>query len=126
MLHFPQWKVILVIGIVVAGIVFALPNVFPRAAMAEMPSWLPHHQVNLGLDLQGGAHLLYQLDEKEMADDWLNTVRGDVRETLRRTHIGYTDLSQDLPPRGLSVTIRAPAGLAKPATERKKLAHPLG
>ena len=57
MLHFPQWKVILVFGVVLAGIIFALPNLFPRATMETMPSWIPHHQVNLGLDLQGGAHL---------------------------------------------------------------------
>ena len=71
MLHFPQWKVILVFGVVLAGIIFALPNVFARSTMESMPSWVPHHQVNLGLDLQGGAHLLYQLDEKEMVEDWL-------------------------------------------------------
>ena len=69
MLHFPQWKLILVFGVVLAGLIFALPNLFPRATMETMPGWLPHKQVNLGLDLQGGAHLLYQLDEKEMIED---------------------------------------------------------
>ena len=83
MLHFQRWKMILVFGVVIAGILFALPNLFPAATMARLPAWLPHKQVNLGLDLQGGAHLLYQLDEKEMIGDWLNTIRGDVRETLR-------------------------------------------
>ena len=60
-----------------------------------MPGWLPHKQVNLGLDLQGGAHLLYQLDEKEMIEDWLNKLRDDVRETLRRDRIPYTDLDPE-------------------------------
>ena len=126
MLHFQRWKLILVFGIVVAGILFALPNMFPAATMARMPAWLPHKQVNLGLDLQGGAHLLYQLDEKEMVDDWLNTVRGDVRETLRRTHIGYTDLSQDVATRSVSVKIRDAAEMDKADTELKKLAQPVG
>ena len=67
MLHFQRWKLILVLGIVLAGFLFALPNLFPAATMARLPAWLPHKQVNLGLDLQGGAHLLYQLDEKEMS-----------------------------------------------------------
>ena len=84
MLHFQRWKLILILGVVIAGILFALPNLFPAATMARMPAWLPHKQVNLGLDLQGGAHLLYQLDEKEMTGDWLATIRGDVRETLRK------------------------------------------
>ncbi len=126
MLHFPQWKVILVIGIVIAGIVFALPNVFPRATMAEMPSWLPHHQVNLGLDLQGGAHLLYQLDEDEMIDDWLGTIRDDVRETLRRNRTPYTDLAQNLATRTVSVKIREGGDVDKAYTELRKLSVPVG
>ncbi|HET7447497.1 MAG TPA: protein translocase subunit SecD [Methyloceanibacter sp.] len=126
MLHFQTWKLVLVLGIVIAGILYALPNVFPRATMDRVPSWLPHKQVNLGLDLQGGAHLLYQLDEKEMTDDWLSTIRGDVRETLRRARIGYTDLSQDVTARSVSVKIRDAAELDKAYQELRKLAAPIG
>ena len=126
MLHFQTWKLVLVLGIVIAGILYALPNVFPRATMDRVPNWLPHKQVNLGLDLQGGAHLLYQLDEKEMTDDWLSTIRGDVRETLRRARIGYTDLSQDVTARSVSVKIRDAAELDKAYQELRKLAAPVG
>jgi len=126
MLHFQTWKLILVLGIVIAGILYALPNVFPRATIDRVPSWLPHKQVNLGLDLQGGAHLLYQLDEKEMTDDWLSTIRGDVRETLRRARIGYTGLSQDVTARSVSVKIRDAAELDKAYQELRKLAAPVG
>ena len=96
MLHFQKWKLILVFGVVLAGFMFALPNLFPASTLAKLPDWVPHKQVNLGLDLQGGAHLLYQIDEKEMVEDWLNTIRGDVRETLRSNRIGYTDLAQNV------------------------------
>src|SRR6266508_1382890 len=126
MLHFKRWKLILVFGIVVAGILFALPNLFPAATMARMPTWLPHKQVNLGLDLQGGAHLLYQLDEKEMIEDWLNNLRGDVRETLRRARIGYTDLAQDVASRSVSVKVRDAADQDKTYQELRKLAAPIG
>jgi protein-export membrane protein SecD len=126
MLHFQKWKLILALGIVVAGFLFALPNLFPAATMARLPSWLPHKQVNLGLDLQGGAHLLYQLDEKEMVEDWLNNIRGDVRETLRRARIGYSDLIQDVAKRSVSVKIRDAADMDKADTELTKLAVPIG
>ncbi len=126
MLHFQKWKLILVFGVVLAGILFALPNLFPAATMERMPAWLPHKQVNLGLDLQGGAHLLYQIDEKEMIGDWLNTIRGDVRETLRRAHVGYTDLTQDINGRDVSVKIREPADVDKAYDELRKLAQPIG
>ena len=126
MLHFQRWKMILVFGVVIAGILFALPNLFPAATMARLPAWLPHKQVNLGLDLQGGAHLLYQLDEKEMIGDWLNTMRGDVRETLRRARVGYTDLAQNVPNRSVSVKIRDAADVDKAYDELRKLAQPIG
>ncbi len=126
MLRFQRWKMILVFGVVIAGILFALPNLFPAATMARLPAWLPHKQVNLGLDLQGGAHLLYQLDEKEMIGDWLNTMRGDVRETLRRARVGYTDLAQNVPNRSVSVKIRDAADVDKAYDELRKLAQPIG
>ena len=126
MLHFQRWKVILILGIVISGILYALPNLFPAATMARMPTWLPHKQVNLGLDLQGGAHLLYQLDEKEMVEDWLNNIRSDVRETLRKDRIGYSDLAQNLDKRSVSVTIRESGDMDKAFTALKKLAAPVG
>jgi len=126
MLQFQRWKLILVFGVVVAGILFALPNLFPASTMARVPAWLPHKQVNLGLDLQGGAHLLYQLDEKEMVQDWLSNLRGDVRETLRRARIGYTDLAQNDAARSVSVKVRDAADLDKAYTELRKLAVPVG
>jgi protein-export membrane protein SecD len=126
MLHFPQWKVTLVLGIVLAGIVFALPNVFPRSTMESMPGWLPHHQVNLGLDLQGGAHLLYQLDEDEMIEDWLNKLRDDVRETLRKDRVSYTDLTQNVAGRTVSVKIREGTDYDKAYDDLRKLSAPVG
>jgi protein-export membrane protein SecD len=126
MLHFSRWKLILVLVVTVAGILYALPNLFPAATMGQMPTWLPHKQVNLGLDLQGGAHLLYQLDEKDMIEDQLGSIRGDVRETLRRGRIGYSDLSQDIAKRSVSVTIRDAADMDKALSELRKLAAPVG
>ncbi len=126
MLQFPRWKLILVAAVVAFGIIFALPNMFSASTLANMPSWLPHKQVNLGLDLQGGAHLLYQIDEKEMIEDWLKNIRGDVRESLRSARIGYSDLTQDVAKRAVSVKIREAADLDKAETELKKLAVPIG
>ena len=125
MLHFPQWKLIVVFGVVLAGLIFALPNVFPRATMETMPGWLPHKQVSLGLDLQGGAHLLYQLDENEMIEDWLNKLRDDVRETLRKDRVPYTDLTQNLATRTVSVKIREAADFEKAYEDLRKLSVPV-
>ncbi len=126
MLHFERWKLILVSAVVLLGLLFALPNLFSPQTLERLPSWVPHKQVNLGLDLQGGAHLLYQLDEKEMIEDWLKTIRGDVREALRSARIGYTDLAQNLATRTVTVKVREPGDLEKAFEALKKLAQPVG
>jgi preprotein translocase subunit SecD len=84
MLRFPTWKIALVLGICVLGLVYALPNLFPRAEMERMPDWLPHEQINLGLDLQGGSHLLLEVDTQAVVHERLETLVDDVRVTLRR------------------------------------------
>jgi len=90
MLHFARWKIILVLLISLGGVLVALPNLFSSKSLDALPGWLPHSQINLGLDLQGGAHLLYQMDEKELVQDWLKDIRGEARDLLRKAKIGNT------------------------------------
>jgi preprotein translocase subunit SecD len=92
MLRFPPWKIAIVLGICVLGLIYALPNLFPRAEMERMPDWLPHEQINLGLDLQGGSHLLLEVDLSAVIKERLEALVDDVRSTLRPERIGYRSL----------------------------------
>jgi preprotein translocase subunit SecD len=101
MLRFPSWKVAVVLGICLLGLVYSLPNLFPRAQMEQMPDWLPHEQINLGLDLQGGSHLLLEVDLGAVIAERLESLVDDVRGTLRSERIGYRGLGV----RGDAVTL---------------------
>jgi preprotein translocase subunit SecD len=92
MLHFSRWKIILIVLTCLAGVVFTLPNFFSKETVANWPWWVPHRQLPLGLDLQGGAHLLLAMDTNELEKDWLNTLRDDARKSLRDAKIGFTGL----------------------------------
>jgi preprotein translocase subunit SecD len=92
MLRFPSWKIALVLGICLLGLVYSLPNLFPRTQMEQMPDWLPHEQINLGLDLQGGSHLLLEVDLGAVIEERLEALVDDVRSTLRAERIGYRGL----------------------------------
>jgi preprotein translocase subunit SecD len=93
MLRFPTWKVVVILATCLAGVLYSLPNLFPRAEMERMPSWLPHEQINLGLDLQGGSHILLEVDLDALIRERLNSVLDDVRATLRPERIGYRGLA---------------------------------
>ncbi len=91
MINIPKWKVFLILGICVLGLVFASPNLFNKETVADyFPSWLS--QVNLGLDLQGGSHLLLEVDVQSGLKDALSSVVEDLRVSLRKEKIGYVDL----------------------------------
>ncbi len=78
---------------VLAAIIVVTPNFFSSATVAKWPGWLPHKQVVLGLDLQGGAYLLYEVDKTDYVQKRLRTLLGDVRTALLEApRIGYTGL----------------------------------
>ena len=101
MLHFPKWKIATVLIVLLVGTLLAIPSLMPRATLEQMPSWFPKKTVNLGLDLQGGSHLLLEVDMETLIRERLNGVLDETRTSLRKANIGYTDLAV----RGDSVTL---------------------
>src|SRR6266436_4496344 len=93
MLYFENWKIALICVVCALGVLLSLPNLFNPSFLAQLPSWLPHKQVALGLDLRGGSYLLLQVDVAAAQHERLNTVIDSVRNTLRDAHIGYTGLN---------------------------------
>lgn len=87
MLHFPTWKRVL-IGLVCAfGLLYAAPNFLPAGWFQNLPSWMPGKAVNLGLDLQGGAHLLMQVETGQVVQERLESTEAALRIELRRKQI---------------------------------------
>ena len=82
MLHFARWKVLAILATCLAGLLFTLPNLYTKEQLKSWPKFL-QHQMPLGLDLQGGAHLLLAADSEELRKDWLAILREDALKTLR-------------------------------------------
>ena len=123
MLHFSRWKVTAILATVLLVCLFAVPNFFPEATVKSWPAWAQRHIV-LGLDLQGGSHLLLEVDSAAVRKQKLETTRDDVRRVLRDARVGYTGLVI----RGNNVELRLREGTDIPATMTKlrELSQPLG
>ena len=122
MLYFTRWKALAIILTALVVCLCAVPNFFPEATVKTWPKWAQRHLV-LGLDLQGGSHILLEVDSNSVKNDKLDQVRDDVRRTLRDAKIGYTGLAV----RNDSVEVRVketdlPNALAK----LRELSQPLG
>ena len=77
----------------------------------------------LGLDLQGGSHLLLEVDSNSVKKDKLDQVRDDARRVLRDAKIGYTGLAV----RGDNVEVRVKdTDLGNALAKLRELAQPIG
>ena len=92
MIYFAKWKIILVIAICVLGLAFAAPNFIDRDTAEGLPDWLPNKQISLGLDLQGGSHLLLQVETDVVVAEQLEAVMDGIRAEMRRERIRYREL----------------------------------
>ncbi|WP_420962792.1 protein translocase subunit SecD [Brucella sp. IR073] len=73
--------------IVLLGILLAVPNLFTKEQLANLPSWFPKQQVTLGLDLRGGSYLLLEVDEASLKKDRVRQMLDDARAKLRADRI---------------------------------------
>jgi preprotein translocase subunit SecD len=93
MLDFPRWKMWAVSLLCLFGIALAIPSFVPEAQVAKWPSFLPKSQINLGLDLAGGSHLLLEGDTSDVAKQRLDQMEDIMRSELRRAKIEVGDMS---------------------------------
>src|SRR3546814_5086662 len=75
--------------VTLAGVFYTAPNFMPKATLEAIPSFLPHKQINLGLDLRGGSYLLLQVDTATANKDRLQAQTNDVRKALLENKIAY-------------------------------------
>lgn len=111
MIHIPLWKTILTVAVCLIGILFVSPNFFTREQLNHFPSWFPKNQVVLGLDLQGGAHLLLEVDFDAVAKEQMHNITDMIRSTFRKERIGYTGLTAKKG--SVNLTLRNPSDAEK-------------
>ena len=73
------WKPVVITAVILAAIIYILPTF--------SPSIWPYKKINLGLDLQGGMHLVLEVQTQKAVDSTLDRLVQDLRERSRRDGI---------------------------------------
>ena len=87
MLHISRWKATAILATTLLVCLFAVPNFFPDKIVQSWPKWAQRHIV-LGLDLQGGSHILLEVDANAVRKEKVEALRDDVRRVLRDNRLG--------------------------------------
>lgn len=72
------WVVMTYVVLLLLAVAMAIPNFLSNDVRNRLPDWASNQTVSLGLDLQGGAHLLLAVDR----DDLTKTRLDDLRQAL--------------------------------------------
>jgi preprotein translocase subunit SecD len=123
MLYFTRWKATAILLTAMGICLFAVPNFLPEKMVQSWPKWAQRHIV-LGLDLQGGSHILLEVDTKAVRKEMLEALRDDMRRVLREARIGYTGLV--VKGNGAEVRIREGANADLALEKLRTLSQPLG
>ena len=81
-----SWKLILVFAVIVAAFIYVLPTFKPTL-------W-PHKQINLGLDLQGGMHLVLEVDTFKAVEGQVERILEEIRDRLRKEQLRKVTLDR--------------------------------
>ena len=93
MFYFSRWKSALIWFAVVLSFWLATPNFLSTAVLDSLPSWIPKNSMTLGLDLQGGSHIMLKLERNDIIKERRETILDEIRANLRKAGIGYTGLA---------------------------------
>ena len=122
MLYISKWKALAILLTALIVCLCAVPNFFPESTVKRWPAWAQRHIV-LGLDLQGGSHILLEVDANDVRRQRLLTLQDDVRKVLREARVGLTGAPVI---RGNSVEVRIRENdLQQGLTKLRELSQPL-
>ena len=74
-----SWRPISVLVVIVAAVIFVLPTI--------RPGMWPYKKINLGLDLQGGMHLVLEVDTDKAVEDTIDRLAQELRTSLRKERV---------------------------------------
>ncbi len=94
------YRLILLAALMVGSIVYLTPTLV-RPLPAGWPSFFPQEPIQLGLDLQGGIHLILQVEVDKAVETALDGIANDLRRELSAEQI----VPQQLTREGMALTL---------------------
>jgi preprotein translocase subunit SecD len=95
----------------VVGLIFAAPSFLPKDTLPE-DSWLAKQKIRLGLDLQGGIHLVLQVVTEKAVESRMNGVLNELKNQMITERIHYSKAVVDTP-QSVQISLRTTDEQAK-------------
>ena len=104
------WRMVLVASVVTVALIIFLPSL--PGVRGSLPKWWPGNRINLGLDLQGGMHLIYQVETDKAVESFTGRLATNIKNTAVDKKISLVDAKQTSPTT-IEATVQNPADMEK-------------
>ncbi len=99
-----SWQIPVVGLVLIVAVICVIPTF--------KPGWWPHKQINLGLDLQGGMHLVLEVKTEKAVENTLERIRNELRTSFRKEQIRHAGINYS-GKKALSVKLTDPNDMSK-------------
>ncbi len=89
-----SWKPIFVLGVIAVAIICIIPSIDMAIKGKKDPTLWPKKKINLGLDLQGGMHLVLEVGTQKAVESQIDRIARDLRNQMREKHIRHTGINK--------------------------------
>jgi preprotein translocase subunit SecD len=81
-----KWKFLLILFITAVALIYLAPSVVGEIS-GLLGKILPQDKIHLGLDLQGGMHLVLEVEAQKAVESYVERMKGDLKEDLKKKRI---------------------------------------
>ncbi|HMQ10903.1 MAG TPA: protein translocase subunit SecD [Oligoflexia bacterium] len=108
-----KWKASVAALTTLLAIYFVLPSFLSETTLEQYKSYLPKSKINLGLDLQGGIHMVLGVDVNRVLLDEAENYATEIKELLDRENILYESVSRDFNSSIIKIKLNNPSDFDK-------------
>jgi len=88
-----RWRLLLILFVLVGALIYCFPTL-----VKEIPAWwprfFPQDKIHLGLDLQGGMHLILEVETDKAVASAVERIKNDLKAGLKKERIFATSLDR--------------------------------
>ncbi|MBN1253787.1 MAG: protein translocase subunit SecD [Deltaproteobacteria bacterium] len=81
-----RWRLVLILIVFIGAVVYCLPTL-PMEPLAWWPKFFPQDKIHLGLDLQGGMHLILGVETAKAVESEMERIKNDLKNDLKKEQI---------------------------------------
>jgi preprotein translocase subunit SecD len=100
-----KWRTLILIGITLFCIATLAPSFVPKESLPTWFTSLFSKRINLGLDLQGGKHIVYNIDLDKAVDDYASEIKRDLESRIADEKIAGTVRTPATPLGAITVVV---------------------